>query len=95
FCDPGGCLNEPVQAIAILLLARLLISNAAELGYPLLKSIVKEELQNQFSCCRICTADSKKYLAAVHSQVLSSGEVLNTELDGDFRSLRLPQFSSV
>uniref|UniRef100_A0A5S6QY19 Anoctamin n=1 Tax=Trichuris muris TaxID=70415 RepID=A0A5S6QY19_TRIMR len=41
FCDPGGCLNEPVQAIAILLLARLLISNAAELGYPLLKKVLK------------------------------------------------------
>ncbi|KRY39173.1 Anoctamin-1 [Trichinella spiralis] len=41
FCDPGGCLNEPVQAIAILLLARLLISNAAELGYPLMKKVLK------------------------------------------------------
>lgn len=40
-CDPGGCLNEVVQAIAILLLARLLISNAAELGVPFLKSVLK------------------------------------------------------
>lgn len=38
-CDPGGCLNEVVQACGILLLARLLISNAAELGVPVLKSI--------------------------------------------------------
>lgn len=41
-CDPGGCLNEVVQAIGILLLARLLISNAAELGVPLLKSVWKD-----------------------------------------------------
>uniref|UniRef100_A0A915HV67 Anoctamin n=1 Tax=Romanomermis culicivorax TaxID=13658 RepID=A0A915HV67_ROMCU len=41
-CDPGGCFNEVVQAIAILLLARLLISNAGELGIPLLRSLWKD-----------------------------------------------------
>uniref|UniRef100_A0A915KR12 Anoctamin n=1 Tax=Romanomermis culicivorax TaxID=13658 RepID=A0A915KR12_ROMCU len=41
-CDPGGCLNEVVQAISILLLARLLISNLAEIGFPHLKSIWKD-----------------------------------------------------
>lgn len=41
-CDPGGCLNEVVQAISILLLARLLISNAAELGIPFLKNFWKD-----------------------------------------------------
>lgn len=42
-CDPGGCMNEVVQGIAILLLARLLISNAAEVGVPFLKSLLKSK----------------------------------------------------
>jgi len=41
-CDPGGCLNEVVQAIAILLLARLVLSNAGELFIPFLCAVFND-----------------------------------------------------
>lgn len=43
-CDPGGCMAEVVELIAVLLLARLIIGNLAEIGIPFLQNMIEQRL---------------------------------------------------
>lgn len=48
-CDPGGCLAEVVELISVLLLARLVIGNLAEVGIPLFKNFIEEKFHKHHS----------------------------------------------
>lgn len=39
-CDAGGCLYEAFELVAVLLLARLIVGNTAEVGIPFLQNLI-------------------------------------------------------